>query len=147
MKKFKFNLEPVRDLRQRIEEEKQQILGERERELQAAENELAHLNSEFKRYSAALRHGHKSLTSDELRSHYAHLEYLDRCITMQHGVVLQRRTAVERARADLVEASKERKVIEKLKDKRLEEHRALEAVIEQKELDDANNRRTVRGNI
>jgi flagellar FliJ protein len=145
MKKFTFSLQPVLELRERTEDEKQQILAERLREMQAAQDELARLNGEFKRFSAALRDGHKSLSSDELRSHYAHLEYLDRCITVQHGVVSQRRSAVERARADVIEASKERKVIEKLKDKRFEEHRALEATVEQKELDDANNRRAVRG--
>jgi flagellar FliJ protein len=141
MAKFKFTLEPVLEHRERIEDEKQQVLAERRRELKAAEDELARLNAEFKRYSNALREDHAKLTCDELRWHYAHLEYLDRCMTMQHGIILQRRTAVERARADLVAASKERKVIEKLKDRRLAEHHALEAAAEQKDLDDTNNRR------
>ncbi len=143
-KKFKFVLEPVLGHRERIEDEKQQAYAERRQELTAAQEELARLNGEFKRYSATLREDHKSLDSEQLRAHYAHLEYLDRRITMQHGVVSQRRIAVERARADLVEASKDRKVIEKLKDKRFEEHRALEAAFEQKELDDANNRQHAR---
>jgi len=144
IKKFKFVLEPVLGHRERIEDEKQQVYGERRRELTLAQEELARLNGEFKRHSSTLREGHKSLNSEQLRAHYAHLEYLDRCITMQHGVVSQRRIAVERARGDLVEASKDRKVIEKLKDKRFEEHRALEAAFEQKELDDANNRQHAR---
>lgn len=141
MAKFKFSLEPVLDHRERIEDEKQQILAERLRELKAAEDELARLNVEFKRYSTALREDHASLSSDELRWHYAHLEYLDRCMTMQHGVIFQRRAAVERARQDLIFASKDRKVIEKLKDRRLEEHQVLQAAREQKDLDDTNNRR------
>jgi flagellar FliJ protein len=145
MKKFKFSLEPVLDVRRRVEEEKQQSLSQRQRELQAAQDELARLHAEFKGFSNVLRDDHQSLSSEELRSHYAHLEYLDRCITMQHAFISQCRGAVERARVNLVEASKERKVVDKLKDKRFEEHRALEAAIEQKELDDANNRRTVRG--
>lgn len=139
--KFKFTLAPVLDHRQRIEDEKQQILAERRRELKAAEDELARLNAEFKRYSTALREDHAKLSSEELRWHYAHLEYLDRCITMQHGVIFQRRAAVDRARADLVAASKERKVIEKLKDRRFEEYQVREAAQEQKDLDDTNNRR------
>ena len=141
MAKFKFTLEPVLEHRERIEDEKQQVLAERLRELQAAEDELARLNGEFKRYSTALREDHAKLSSDELRWHYAHLEFLDRCMTMQHGIIFQRRAAVERARADLVAASKERKVIEKLKDRRFEEYQALEAAQEQKDLDDTNNRR------
>lgn len=144
MRKFKFALDPVLDHRERIEDEKQQVLAERRRELKAAEDELARLNAEFKRYSTVLREDHASLSSEELRWHYAHLEYLDRCMTMQHGIIFQRRAAVERARTDLVEASKDRKVIEKLKDRRLEEHQALEAAQEQKDLDDTNNRRQSR---
>lgn len=141
MARFKFALEPVLDHRSRIEDEKQQVLAERQRELKVAEDELTRLNGEFKRYSTTLREDHAKLSSDELRWHYAHLEYVDRCMIMQHGVILQRRGAVDRARADLIAASKERKVIEKLKDRRLEEHRALQAATEQKELDDTNNRR------
>ena len=144
MGKFRFALEPVLGHRERIEDEKQQIFGERRRELKAAEEELARLNGEFKRYSGVLLHDHGSLGSDELRWHYAHLEYLDRCMTMQHSIIFQRRAAVERAREDLVAASKDRKVIEKLKDRRFEEHRAMEAASEQRELDDTNNRRESR---
>lgn len=141
MSKFKFTLEPVLDHRERIEDEKQQIMAVRQRELKAAEDELARLNGEFKRYSTRLREDHAGLTSDELRWHYAHLEYLDRCMTMQHGIIATRRAALERARADLVTASKDRKVIEKLKDRRLEEYHSLQAAQEQKDLDDSNNRR------
>jgi len=141
MKKFKFSLEPVLGERGRIEDEKQRILGERRCELGAAEDELARLHEEFKRHSTVLRDEHKTLDSEQLRWHYAHLEYLDRCITTQYGVVTQRRIKAERARVALVEASKDRKVIEKLKDKRFKEHRSLRALIEQKELDDTNNRR------
>jgi flagellar FliJ protein len=141
MAKFKFTLAPVLEHRERIEDEKQQVLAERMRELKAAEDELARLNAEFRRYSTALREDHAKLSSEELRWHYAHLEYLDRCMTMQHGIIFQRRAAVDRARGDLVAASKERKVIEKLKDRRFEEYQAHEAAQEQKDLDDTNNRR------
>ena len=146
MKKFKFPLKPVLEHRERIEEEKQLVLSARQQELKAAEDELARLNGEFKRYSTVLRDDHARLATEELRWHYAHLEYLDRCTVMQHAVISQRKIAVERARQELVEASKERKVIEKLKDKRFAEHKALEAAAEQKELDDSNARRHARIN-
>ena len=81
------------------------------------------------------------MSSDELRAHYAHLEYLDRRIVMQLASISALKAAVERARADLVEASKERKVIEKLKERRFEQHQAVEAADEQKELDESNARR------
>ncbi len=141
MKKFRFALQPLLGHRERLEDRQQQILAARRNELIAAQNELMRLNDEFKRYSVLLREGHKDFTSEQLRWHYAHLEYLDRRITMQHAQVAQRRAAVERGRADLMQASKDRRVIEQLKDKRFQEHRLLQAAIEQKEFDDANNRR------
>ena len=141
MKKFKFSLNPLLEHRQRIEDEKQQALAERTLELKAAQSELARLNGEFRRYSDALRGRHAELTTEELRAHYAHLEYLDRCTVMQHAAISARKSAVDRARVDLMAASKDRKVIEKLKDKRFLEHQALEAAFEQKELDDGNGRR------
>lgn len=142
MRKFKFTLEPVLGHRERIEDEKLQIFAARQNELRAAEAELARLNGDFRRFSTVLREDHATLSTEELRWHYAHLEYLDRCITMQHAVISQHRAAVERARADLIGASKDRKIIEKLKEKKLEEHRVFIASAEQAELDDANNRRT-----
>ncbi len=141
MRSFKFMLKPVLDQRERIEDEKQQAFAARQTELKAAQDELARLNGEFKRYSVALREGHATLTSEELRRHYAHLEYLDRCMVMQHAAISQHKIAVEKARKDLVGASKDRKVIEKLREKRFEEHQAMEAAFEQKELDDSNARR------
>lgn len=144
MKKFKFSLEPVLDQRERIEEEKQIAFAARQRELQAAQAELERLDGQFRAHSDRLRRDHKKFDADHLRAHYAHLEYLDRAITMQHGVVSQCRFAAERARADLLEAGKERKVIEKLKERRQEEHRQLAAAQDQKDLDDSNNRRFAR---
>ena len=141
MKKFKFSLAPVLEHRERIEDEKQQILAARLTELKAAQNELARLNADFKRHSDTLRDRHADLGTDELRAHYAHLEYLDRSMVMQHAKISGCKTAVERARAELLEAGKDRKVIEKLKDRRLEQHHAMEAAFEQKELDDSNARR------
>lgn len=141
MKKFRFTLEPVLDHRERIEDEKLQAFGERRRALQQAQEELARLNGSFKYYSDALRDGHAELSTEELRWYYAHLEYLDRRITMQHAAVTQHRKETERARVDAVGAGKDRKVIEKLKEKRLTEHRAAQAAAEQRDLDDFNNRR------
>lgn len=140
MRRFKFALKPVLDHRERIEDEKQQALALRMQELQKAQGELARLDAEFRRFSVRLRSEHRTLALRDLRTHYAHLEYLDRRITAQHLVIAQCRKAVDRAREEVLAASKDRKVIERLKDKRFEEHRASEAYLEQRELDDANAR-------
>lgn len=141
MKKFVFTLQPVLDQRQRVEDEKQQIVAQRRRALDDAEAELNRLNQEFRSSSQRLRTEHQTLSAEDLRLHYAHLSFLDRTIVAQIAVVAERRLSLDRARADLLAASKERKVVEKLKDRRHEAYAAEAARLEQNALDDSNARR------
>ncbi len=144
MKKFVFTLQPVLDQRQRVEDEKQQIVAQRQRSLDEAEGELKRLNTEFRQSSERLRNAHRDLNAEDLRLHYAHLSFLDRTIVAQIQIVAERRVALDRARADLLAASKERKVVEKLKDRRHEAYVAEASRIEQNALDDSNARRHAR---
>jgi flagellar FliJ protein len=147
MKKFLFTLQPVLDQRQRIEDEKQQIVAQRHRSLDEAESELKRLNEEFRQSSERLRSAHRDLNAEDLRLHYAHLSFLDRTIVAQIHIVAERRVALDRARTDLLAASKERKVVEKLKERRREAHVAEAARLEQYALDDSNARRHARGRV
>ncbi|HET9029705.1 MAG TPA: flagellar export protein FliJ [Candidatus Aquilonibacter sp.] len=147
MKKFVFALQPVLEQRKRVEEEKQQIVAQRKRAADEAEAELRRLNDEFREASDRLRNSHGDLDAEDLRLHYAHLQFLDRTIVSQIQVVAERRVALDRARNDLLAASKERKVVEKLKTRRKEAHQAEEARIEQNELDDGNARRYARAGV
>jgi flagellar FliJ protein len=141
MRKFTFGLQSVFDHRRRIEDERQLTLAEKQRDLEKAQSRLEELNGEFRSHSDVLRRDHRSLSTEDLRLHYGHLDYLDRAITAQIRVVAERRVAVERARVDLLAASKDRKMMEKLKAHRFEAHQDDERRIEQKELDDGNARR------
>jgi flagellar protein FliJ len=144
MKKFVFSLQPVLDQRRRVEDEKQQIVAQHRRSLDEAEAELKRLNTEFRASSDRLRSAHRELSAEDLRLHYAHLAFLDRTIVAQIQIVAERRVALDRVRADLLAASKERKVVEKLKDRRHEAHLAEAARQEQNALDDSNARRHAR---
>ncbi len=147
MKKFAFALQPVLDHRKRIEDEKQLVVAQRKRALDEAERELERLNEEFRVHAAMLRDKHKKLETRELQSIYAHLQFLDRCIVAQIRIVAERRVALDRARAELLEASKEKKVVEKLKERRREAYVKEEQRVEQKELDDGNARRFGRAQV
>ena len=147
MKKFVFTLQPVLDQRQRVEDEKRQIVAQRQRSLDEAERELKRLNEDFRQSSDRLRNAHRELKAEDLRLHYAHLSFLDRTIVAQIQIVAERRVALDRARADLLAASKERKVVEKLKSRRHEAYVAEAARIEQNALDDSNARRHARGTV
>jgi flagellar protein FliJ len=141
VKKFAFALQPVLDHRKRIEDEKQLVVAQRQRALDEAERELERLNREFRSHAAMLREKHKKLETRELQSIYAHLQFLDRCTVAQIRIVAERRVALDRARAELLEASKEKKIVEKLKERRREAFVVEEQRVEQKELDDGNARR------
>jgi len=141
VKRFAFALQPVLEHRKRKEDEKQLVVAVRKRALDEAERELARLNEEFRSNTAMLRRRHKELDVREMQSFYAHLQFLDRCIVAQIRIVAERRVALDRARADLLAASREKKVVEKLKERRREAFVLEEQRIEQKELDDGNARR------
>jgi flagellar FliJ protein len=141
MKKFKFTLQPVLEQRKRIEDQRQQAVAMRQRALVQAEAELLRLNNEFGTYGEMLRTRHKELAADELRMYSAHLQFLDRNIIAQIRVVAERRVALDRARNELLVAVKDRKVVEKLKEKRRLDFVREELRVEQNELDDGNARR------
>lgn len=143
-KHFRFALEPVLERRKRIEEEKQQELALAQHALDAATADLLALHDRFRKHSNILREDHKSFDVETLRLHYAHLEFLDRAITEQEGVVALRKTEHEAARRVLLVAAKEKKALEKLKERRRDAHVLAENLIEQREIDDNNARRFAR---
>lgn len=141
MRKFRFALAPVLAHRQRIEDQRQQELAAAQHALNVATAELLRLHEEFRKNSNVLREDHKRFDVEQLRLHYAHLEFLDRAITAQEAAVAHCKAEHAHARLRLLEASKEKKALEKLKERRHDAHVAAENLIEQHESDDANARR------
>jgi flagellar FliJ protein len=139
-KKFNFALQPVLEHRKRIEDQKQQTVATRQRAWDEARRELDRLNDEFRANARELRDRHRGLDVEELRLRYAHLQFLDRSIDAQIKVLAERQVALDRARKDLIDASKNRKVVDKLKERRRVAHVAEELRVEQIELDDGNAR-------
>jgi flagellar protein FliJ len=139
-KKFAFRLQPVLDHRQRIEDEKKQTVALRRKACDEAQAELDRLNAEFREQSALVRTRHHEFDAETLRAHYGHLHFLDRVIDAQIRILAERRAALERAQQDLMAAQKDRKVVDKLKDRRKAAYVAEEMRIEQGELEDANAR-------
>ncbi len=139
-RRFRFRLQPVMEHRQRIEDEKKQVVALRLRAHVEACAELDRLDEAFRAGSLAIREGHAALDAEALRLHYSHLQFLDRSIDAQIKLVAERLAALNRARAELLTAQRARKVVERLRERRAEAHRAEEFAIEQRELDDANAR-------
>lgn len=139
-RRFRFTLQPLLEQRKRVEDQRQQALALRQLALDGARSEFDRLDAEFRVSALSLRAQHGALEAEELRLHYAHLQYLDRAIVAQIRTVAERQVELDRARDDLLAASKDRKVVDKLKERRRQTHSDEEVRLDQRELDDGNAR-------
>jgi flagellar FliJ protein len=140
VKSFRFRLDPVLGQRERVEQERageharvlaEQLAAERSRDDLVARRDTAR---------ASLRDGHAALDAETLRATYAHLEYLDRAIRAAEQRADACAAETARSQARLIEAARDRKVLETLKDRRREAYQLEAAQAEQRELDDQNAR-------
>lgn len=128
MPKFAFQLDGVLRQRKYFEQQKQREHAERQAVLTQMEGELRHLNEQVQVTNEEVRRNHLTGTLD-MNFLAAHRRFL---IAMQRqalGLVqkmAQAKQRVEESRKELTEAAKQRKVIEKLREKHFERwHAAL----------------------
>ena len=142
MSKFVFNLEPLYDYRQRTEELSQKEFAEVNLKLQAEEKRLAEMN-ELYRNSASEMDGLKERGAPvrDIEMHHLYLEGLMRHIKAQEAAIGQIKKLLEKKRAELIDASRNRKVLEIMKEKSLNAHNLKENKREQKEADDLTSAR------
>jgi flagellar protein FliJ len=138
---FEFRLQPLLDSRKRIEQEKQRDFAAIRRIVEDIALELKRLADSRSRCMKQLGESARSRSAADLRLFDAHLRSLDAAI----GAERRRRSELEanwqRLREELILASRERRVIEKLKERRRRAFEAKEARREELELDEANARR------
>lgn len=144
MPRFVFRLAPVLRQRERIEDEKKQLLAEALRALREAETELSALRTRRESIAREVASEHAELDGETLRITYAHLDFLTREIRAADQRVVERTTAAGLAREALVDASKDRKVMDRLRERQHEVFKQEELRLEQRDLDDANARRFAR---
>ena len=120
---FNFKFQAILDLKIRLEDQKKAKYGEANEELKRQQDKLNVLLEE-KVYQCNLMRdkGQKGVTPKELIVYNNYMERLKRSIEIQNVVVENAKKAVERARLELVEAAKQRKMFETLKEKKLEEY-------------------------
>lgn len=140
MKRFTFALQPVLDVRERHERERMQRLADAQMVLARAEERLAALEQERDAEVLTVREHHSHLELEELQAYYAHLEHVASEIALQRERVAAARGQVDAARAELVAASTEKKVVERLRERRYESFRNEERLAEQRQVDDDNAR-------
>jgi flagellar FliJ protein len=138
--KFAFRLDPVLGHRERIEKERAGDHARALRDLVAAEQLRDELGGRRTAARDLLTREHAQLDVDTLRATYVHLDYLDRAIVAAQQRVDACAAETERARLRLVDAAKDRKVLETLKQRRREAFDLEAALADQRELDDLNAR-------
>jgi flagellar protein FliJ len=138
---FVFALEPLLELRVRVEKAKQSEFAARARDLATERRELERLNVAQSVSMMALGRAALARPALELRLADQALRQLARAIDAQHHRCQEVQIALERSRGELVVASRERRVLEKLKERRRRSFDAEEARREELELDEGNARR------
>jgi flagellar FliJ protein len=136
MKRFKFNLEKIMQLRKFKEEECKIALGQAVSFLNKIENDIK--ETALKKHNAAsLRFSNV----DETASWEIYILWLDQQADRLTEQAAQAQIVVEEKRALYLEAQKDLKVIEKLKEKQQKEHKKEMFNYEMNEVDDLTSSR------
>lgn len=140
MPKFVFQLEGVLRHRKTLEEQRQRELGVAQTELAKMQGELRSMDEAAKGVSSDVRENRLTGTLD-MAFLAAHRRYV---LAMQRkALALAQRMAaqqqvVDAARRQFAEAAKQRKIIEKLRERQLERWRREQALKASAELDEVN---------
>jgi len=138
MAKFVFKLEGVLEHRRNVERERQRAVAENRAQMTALENQLRDLDRRAQESTQDLRNNRLTGALD-MQFIAAHRRFM---IAMQRQAMelAQKMAGVQRkleeAQKELLEAAKQRKVIEKLKEKQLERWRAEMARSEANQMDE-----------
>jgi flagellar FliJ protein len=120
---FKFKLQSVLDYRLNIEEKILNEFSELKRELDRQKAMLEELKSERESMVAGLRKMQsQTIKAHDISSILVYVDRLRESEKQQKQVIQQIMEAVDKKRQELVEAVKNRKIMENLKDKQKEEY-------------------------
>ena len=136
MKKFKFNLQSALKFKSIIEEHEKKLLGKAVKELSEAQEELTMLNDKIVSAYDDIEAGTKSCSIDFVKACGDFITDTRKRKEEQKYLINHRERKVSEQRERLVNAVRNRKVFEKLKEKRYEEFRKAERAAEIKIFDD-----------
>lgn len=137
MKKFNFSLEKVSDTKAIQLKNQSQELAKLLRNLEDEELRLKDLNTELSSlYDEVLRRTIDGCSAKELRDYNRYLDKLTQEMQTQKRNIESIQEKIEELQVQLMELSKEKKVLEKLREKRYLKHTQDQAREEQKLLDE-----------
>ena len=138
MKPFVFRLETLLEIRKRREEQANIVLSQARKKLFDAQAVLAQLVNKQKESWAEFREKQASgqIVVLEFQAWYQFLAFLEKAIKQQEEVIEALKQEVAAALKKVEQAMKERKAVEKLKEKRFEQYMFELQQEEQKVLDE-----------
>ncbi len=138
---FVFRLRPLLDERKRIEETKRRAFARAAQAFEESSRELDRLTHALQAAERALHESALTGRVANLSVYDAHLRYLERIIDSHEAGNAVSASAVEHAAAELQSAHRDRRLVEKLKERRLQEYEREEARHDELELQETNARR------
>jgi flagellar protein FliJ len=141
MKKFKFRLERIRRFKEQLEDERKRGLAVCQNKLNAEKEKLSHIIETRNRYLGTF--GIRTTGKVNMRDLIVAKRHLDK---LAADIVIQTKAAksaeheVSVAQKALLEAVKEKKKYEKLKERQLELNKKDNLLLERKELDEFGSR-------
>lgn len=138
MAQFIFKLDGVLRHRERIEQEHQRALATVSAELVRMQGDLRAITDEVARNAADVRENHLvgKLNMSYLAAHRRYMLGMQRKVHQSAQVIANQQIAVDAARAALAEATKQKKILEKLRERHLERWKAEQARLEAGALDE-----------
>ncbi len=144
-KRFRFSLQKVLDLREHKEEQKAIELGKAKAELQKKEQALNRLSEEKERQiNEAKWYQSEQPNLNAIRVAGSYVEQLNTAISLTKQQVKEKNKKVEIRRTELLSAVKDKKIVEMLKKKKIEEYKREVLHLERKNEDELAIRMTSR---
>ena len=119
MKKFRFRLEPLLRLREQREDQKKRVVAQYQLRINEMQRQALEMAERIKEEGEYLRDQHRRGTVDLhwLRHYYSFVTHTQRAIARRIDEVLGLQKELTTARQELMEATRQKKVLEKLKEK------------------------------
>lgn len=147
MARFTFQLQGVLQHRERVEQERQRELSLVQAEMIRLESELGALNQDVQQSTADVRDHHMvgRLDMAYLAAHRRYMLGMQRKVLAVAQKMGQQQVLVDKARDALAEASKQKKILEKLKERHFQRWAAEQARREANDLDELTTQLSFRG--
>ncbi len=142
MNRFRFRLENVLRLRGIDEEKKKRKFGTAMRNLNREEKELGKMGNSLNGHEEFMEECCQgNVSAKELQNNFNYARALDDRIDDQQNNVDEKKEIVEDKRAELVESTKRKKVLERLKERYREDHKQAAIKEEQNLIDELTSMR------